>query len=207
MPPSGQVLAGLLSWIDVNWPLRRICANWPVFATYSLHFFKDDLEPMTDAMDLKILGKLQKDCDQSLELLSDSVGLSSTSCYRRIRRMESVGIIKAKVAVLDERKLGIQVTAFFLIKLDRDSQDIDRKMQHILSTHPEIQDCYLMTGEFDFVMVAKFRDAAEYTEYIYRFLETYRDIPIRTYSSTLVVRTVKKSYELPLRGVGFCTGG
>jgi len=169
--------------------------------------FKDDLEPMTDAMDLKILGKLQKDCDQSLELLSDSVGLSSTSCYRRIRRMESVGIIKAKVAVLDERKLGIQVTAFFLIKLDRDSNDIDRRMQHILLSHPEIQDCYLMTGEFDFVMVAKFRDAAEYTDYIYRFLETYRDIPIRTYSSTLVVRTVKKSYELPLQGVGFCSGG
>lgn len=58
---------------------------------------------MTDAMDLKILGKLQKDCTQSLDLLSDSVGLSSTSCYRRIRRLESVGIIKAKVAVLDEK--------------------------------------------------------------------------------------------------------
>lgn len=155
---------------------------------------------MTDAMDLKILGKLQKDCSQNLELLSDSVGLSSTSCYRRIRRLESAGIIKAKVAILDERKLGIQVTAFFLVKLDRDSNDIDRKMQHILAGHPEIQDCYLMTGEFDFVMVAKFRDATEYTDYIYRFLDTYRDIPIRTYSSTLVVRTVKKSYELPLEG-------
>jgi Lrp/AsnC family transcriptional regulator len=73
-------------------------------------------------------------------------------------------------------------------------------MQHILASHPEIQDCYLMTGEFDFVMVAKFRDATEYTDYIYRFLDTYREIPIRTYSSTLVVRTVKKSYELPLGG-------
>ncbi len=58
----------------------------------------------------------------------------------------------------------------------------------------------LSEGEFDFVMVAKFRDATEYTDYIYRFLDTYRDIPIRTYSSTLVVRTVKKSYELPLGG-------
>lgn len=155
---------------------------------------------MTDDMDLKILVRLQKDCSQSLESLSDSVGLSSTSCYRRIRRLESAGIIKAKVAILDERKLGIQVTAFFLVKLDRDSYDIDRKMQHILASHPEIQDCYLMTGEFDFVMVAKFRDAIEYTDYTYRFLDTYRDIPIRTYSSTLVVRTVKRSYELPLEG-------
>ncbi len=179
--------------------MARLCDGF-------IAFFKDDFETMTDAMDLKILGRLQKDCGQSLDLLSDSVGLSSTSCYRRIRRMESVGIIKAKVAVLDERKLGIQVTAFFLIKLDKDSNDIDRKMQHILASRPEIQDCYLLTGEFDFVMVAKFRDATEYTEYIYRFLDTYRDIPIRTYSSTLVVRTVKKSYELPLQGVGFGAG-
>lgn len=70
-------------------------------------------------------------------------------------------------------------------------------MLHILASHPEIQDCYLMTGEFDFVMVAKFRDTTEYTNSIYRFLDTYRDIPVRTYTSTLVMRTVKKSYELP----------
>lgn len=193
-------MAGLLSSVDGRGPARRNRANCPALAANSLQFFKEDTAKMTDAMDLKILGKLQKDCSQNLELLSDSVGLSSTSCYRRIRRLESAGIIKAKVAILDERKLGIQVTAFFLVKLDRDSNDIDRRMQHILASHPEIQDCYLMTGEFDFVMVAKFRDAAEYTDYIYRFLDTYRDIPIRTYSSTLVVRTVKKSYELPLGG-------
>ncbi|MFJ3483309.1 Lrp/AsnC family transcriptional regulator [Pseudomonas sp. NPDC090202] len=155
---------------------------------------------MADAIDLKILGRLQKDCTESLELLSDSVGLSSTSCYRRIRRMEDAGLIRAKVAVLDEKKLGIQVTALFLVKLDRDTPDIDRRMQHILCSRPEIQDCYLMTGEYDFVMVAKLRDATEYTDYIYNFLDTYREIPIRTYSSTLVIRTIKKSFELPLQG-------
>jgi len=156
---------------------------------------------MADTIDLRILSRLQKDCTQSLGLLSDQVGLSSTSCYRRIKRMEESGVIRAKVAVLDEKKLGIQVTAMFMIKLDKGTTDIDRRMQQILATRPEIQDCYLMTGEFDFVMVAKLRDTNEYTEYIYNFLDTYREIPIRVYSSTMVIRTVKKSFELPLGGV------
>ncbi|GAB7531919.1 Lrp/AsnC family transcriptional regulator [Pseudomonas sp. 3A(2025)] len=156
---------------------------------------------MTDAIDLRILSRLQKDCTQGLELLSDNVGLSPTSCYRRIKRMEDSGLIRARVAVLDEKKLGIQVTAMFMIKLDKDTADVDRRMQQILATRPEIQECYLVTGEFDFVMVAKLRDANEYTDYIYNFLETYRDISIRTYSSTLVIRTVKKSFELPLNGL------
>lgn len=89
----------------------------------------------------------------------------------------------------------------FMIKLDKDTADIDRRMQQILASRPEVQECYLITGEFDFVMVAKLRDATEYTDYIYNFLETYKDIPIRTYSSTLVIRTVKKSFEIPLNGL------
>lgn len=156
---------------------------------------------MADAIDLRILGRLQKDCTQSLELLSDNVGLSPTSCYRRIKRLEDNGVIRARVAVLDEKKLGLQVTAMFMIKLDKDTADIDRRMQQILASRPEVQECYLITGEFDFVMVAKLRDATEYTDYIYNFLETYKDIPIRTYSSTLVIRTVKKSFEIPLHGL------
>ncbi|BAP43160.1 Lrp/AsnC family transcriptional regulator [Pseudomonas sp. 21LCFQ02] len=156
---------------------------------------------MADAIDLRILGRLQKDCSQSLELLSDNVGLSPTSCYRRIKRLEDNGVIRARVAVLDDKKLGLQVTAMFMIKLDKDTADIDRRMQQILASRPEVQECYLITGEFDFVMVAKLRDATEYTDYIYNFLETYKDIPIRTYSSTLVIRTVKKSFEIPLNGL------
>ncbi|KEO58923.1 Lrp/AsnC family transcriptional regulator [Thalassospira sp. MBR-102] len=153
---------------------------------------------MADAIDLKILAKLQKDCTQSLESLSDSVGLSPTSCYRRIKKLESDGVIRARCAILDEKKLGFQVTAMFLIKLEKDSADIDQRMQQILKNRPEIQHCYLIAGDFDFVMIAKFRDATEYTDYIYHFLETYADIPIQTYTSKLVVRTVRQDWALPL---------
>ncbi|WP_083265464.1 Lrp/AsnC family transcriptional regulator [Sinorhizobium alkalisoli] len=153
---------------------------------------------MADVLDTKILKKLQEDCTMSLELLSESVGLSATSCYRRIKKMESHGLIKAKRAILDERKLGFQVTAIFMIKLQKDSADIDQRMYRILEKRPEIQHCHLISGDFDFVLLAKFRDAAEYTDYIYRFLEIYSDIPIRNYSSSIVVRTVRQNEILPL---------
>ncbi|PJR12765.1 Lrp/AsnC family transcriptional regulator [Sinorhizobium meliloti] len=153
---------------------------------------------MADVLDTKILKKLQEDCTMSLDLLSESVGLSPTSCYRRIKKMETQGLIKAKRAILDERKLGFQVTAMFMIKLQRDSSDVDRRMHKILEKRPEIQQCHLISGDFDFVLLAKFRDAAEYTDYIYRFLEIYADIPIRNYSSSIVVRTIRQNEILPL---------
>ncbi|RCK50362.1 AsnC family transcriptional regulator [Thalassospira profundimaris] len=153
---------------------------------------------MADALDLKILAKLQEDCSMNLDALSESVGLSSTSCYRRIKRLETDGVIKARRALLDEKKLGFQVTAVFMVKLEKDSPDIDRRMQRILETRPEVQHCYLMSAEFDFLIIAKFRDANEYTDYIYHFLETYQDIPIQNYSSKLVVRSIRQNWELPL---------
>lgn len=153
---------------------------------------------MTDAIDLKILDHLQKDCSINLEALSEKVCLSPTSCYRRIKKLEKNGVIQSKRAVLDERQLGFQVTAVFSIKLEKDSPDIDQRMKKILETRPEILHCYLISGDFDFIMIAKFRDATEYTDYIYHFLETYEDIPIQSYSSKLVVRKIRESWQLPL---------
>lgn len=153
---------------------------------------------MTDAIDLKILSRLQQDCTINLDRLSEEVCLSPTSCYRRIKKMEKNGTIHSRRAMLDERHLGFQVTAVFSIKLEKDSPDIDKRMQRILETRPEILHCYLISGDFDFIMIAKFRDATEYTNYIYHFLETYSDIPIQSYSSKLVVRKIRESWNLPL---------
>ncbi|WP_417806149.1 Lrp/AsnC family transcriptional regulator [Thalassospira lucentensis] len=151
-----------------------------------------------DKIDLKILDKLQEDCTANLDVISEHAGLSSASCHRRIKKLESEGFIKAKKAQLDEKKLGFQVTAVFLVALDKDTSDVDHKMQRILATRPEVMQCYLITGAYDFAMVAKFRDASDYTDYIYHFLETYDDLAIKNYSSHLVVRTLREKNALPL---------
>lgn len=152
---------------------------------------------MRDA-DLLILKLLQEDCSLSLEAISERVNMSIASCHRRIKALEARGEIKGRRAMLDADKLGFKVTGIFLIKLGQDTFDVDRRMAQILDCDPAVVASYLVTGEFDFVLIAKFRTAAEYTDYIYSFLETYADIRIQSYTSQLVVRTLRETAALPL---------
>lgn len=149
-------------------------------------------------VDISILKLLQEDCSLSLEAISEQVNLSVASCHRRIKALEAKGAIKGRRAVLDANMLGFPVTGIFLIKLAQDGPDVDRRLMQRLEREPAIVTCYLVTGEFDFVMIAKFRTAAEYTDYIYSFLDTYEDIRIQSYTSSLVVRTLRDSAALPL---------
>ncbi len=151
-----------------------------------------------DAIDLALLAELQRDCSLSLEAISEAVGLSPPGCQRRIKKLEASGHIVARRAILDEGKLGFSVTGIFLVKLDKDTPDIERRMRDVTTVRSEVMHCYLIGGEYDFVIICKFRDAEEYTDYIYNFLEIYEDIPILNYSSDIVVRKIKNSTELPL---------
>lgn len=107
-------------------------------------------------------------------------------------------MIKGRRVTLDPEKLGFQVTGIFLIKLGQDVFDVDRRLAKILERESAVVASYLVAGEFDFVLIAKFRTAAEYTDYIYSFLETYADIRIQSYTSQLVVRTLRETAALPL---------
>ncbi|CAH0991022.1 DNA-binding transcriptional activator DecR [Sinobacterium norvegicum] len=153
---------------------------------------------MTDEADLKILRELQKNCSQGLEALGEAVGMSTASCHRRIKKMEADKVILGKNLLLDEKKLGVQVTAMITIQLDIDTFDVDVRMQKIVQQQPEVMGCYLLSGDCDFVLIVKFSDVNAYTDYIYHFLETYKEIPIKTYSSKLVVRKVKEISDIPI---------
>ncbi len=155
-------------------------------------------ETILDSLDLKILKELQADGDVNLDEMSHRVGLSATSCHRRIKRLESQGVIRGRTVLLDEKKVGIQVTAIFMITLERDDRGVVERMERLIASRPEIAGCYLLSGDFDFMLIAKFADATEYTDYIYHFLETFHTIPIRTYTSKLVVRILRQSTQLPL---------
>lgn len=148
--------------------------------------------------DLSILRLLQEDCSLSLDAISEKVNLSATSCHRRIKALEAKGAIKGRRAVLDPNVVGFSVTGIFLIKLAQDDRNVDRRLMQRLESQPMVVSCYLVTGEFDFIMIAKFSSAAEYTDYIYNFLETYEDMGIQSYTSSLVVRTLCDTGGLPL---------
>ena len=149
-------------------------------------------------VDQKILGILQKDSTLSLGAISEKVNLSIASCHRRIKALEANGVIKGRRAILDPTKLGFAVTGIFMINLEKDSSEVDSQLLAQLRDRPEVIACYLVTGDSDFIIIAKFRTAEEYTDYIYNFIETFRALPIHSYTSSLVIRTLRETFSLPI---------
>ena len=119
-----------------------------------------------DAIDRKILDRLQRDGRTSNQDLSQAVGLSPSPCLRRVRALEEAGIITSYVALLSPEAVGLPVTAFVRVRLS--SQD-DRHLAEFESAvvgFPEIMVCYLMTGESDYQLRVQVESLAAFEEFL-----------------------------------------
>ena len=103
-----------------------------------------------DAMDLKILRNLQDDGRMSLADLAAKVGLSPSPCLRRVRILEKVGVITRYVAVLDQVAVGLPVSVFVSVKLEKQKEDLLDRFAKTIARWPEVLECYLMTGPRDY---------------------------------------------------------
>src|SRR5690606_9996729 len=131
------------------------------------------------------------------QALADRVGLSASPCARRLRLLEEHGVIKGYTAVIDQRRVGLPVNAFASIKLERQrEEDLDR-FKEAVTRWPEVVDCYLMTGQRDFLMriVASDLDAYE------RFLKDKltRLDNVASIETSFALGQVKRSEVLPIR--------
>src|ERR1700759_2700990 len=99
-----------------------------------------------DATDKKLLAVLQKDGLSSLAEISAQIGLSPSPCLRRIRLLEKAGVIDRYVAVLSQEKVGLPVSVFVSVRLDRQRGDALDKFSKSIHRWPEVLECYLMTG-------------------------------------------------------------
>src|ERR1700754_3361183 len=103
-----------------------------------------------DDTDRKILGLLQQDGRISLADLAGKVGLSPSPCLRRVRILEKAGVIARYVAVLDQQAVGLPVSVFISIKLEKQKQDALNRFSTTIARWPEVLECYLMTGPRDY---------------------------------------------------------
>ncbi len=118
-------------------------------------------QPLDD-FDLKILAILQKDNLTPQRTIGEAVNLSAPAVQRRIKRMTDMGVIKANVAVVDPDALGQPITIFVEVEvISETAAQIEAAKQQFAST-PEIQQCYYVTGEADFVLVLVVSDMARY---------------------------------------------
>jgi Lrp/AsnC family leucine-responsive transcriptional regulator len=103
-------------------------------------------------IDRRIISVIQGDGKITVNELAERVGLSPSPCARRVRLMEEAGIIKGYAAIIDQKKVGLPISAFASIKLERQREEDLERFARAVSGWPEVVDCYLMTGQRDYLM-------------------------------------------------------
>src|ERR1700686_5906966 len=119
-----------------------------------------------DAVDRKILALLQEDGRMSLADLAAKVSLSPSPCLRRVRMLERAGVIARYVAVLDQQAVGLPVSVFVSVKLERQREQALERFAKAIARWPEVLECYLMTGPRDYWLRAVVADLAGYEQFL-----------------------------------------
>ena len=149
-----------------------------------------------DAVDRKILGQLQADGRISLANLAAKVGLSPSPCLRRVRNLERDGVISRYVAVLDQRAVGLPVSIFISIKLEKQKQEALDKFSKTIARWPEVLECYLMTGPRDYWLRVVVPDLDAYERFLKQKLTRLEGIA--SIESSFALEQVKYTNVLPL---------
>jgi Lrp/AsnC family transcriptional regulator, leucine-responsive regulatory protein len=149
-----------------------------------------------DAVDRKILVQLQANGRMSLAELADKVGLSASPCLRRVRMLENAGVISRYVAVLDQRAVGLPVSVFVSIKLERQKQDALDRFAKAIERWPEVLECYLMTGPRDYWLRVVVPDLAAYERFVRQKLTRLEGIA--SIESSFALEQVKYTNVLPV---------
>ena len=149
-----------------------------------------------DAIDRKILACLQVDGRMTLADLADKVGLSPSPCLRRVRILEKRGVISRYVAVLDQRAVGLPVSVFVSIRLERQRQEALDRFAKAIERWPEVLECYLMTGPRDYWLRVVVPDLAAYERFVKQKLTRIEGIA--SIESSFALEQVKYTNILPL---------
>jgi Lrp/AsnC family transcriptional regulator, leucine-responsive regulatory protein len=148
-----------------------------------------------DSFDNKILKALQSNARASLQEISAQVGLSSSPCWSRIKRMEDAGIIQGYSVRLNAEALGFKDTVLVQVTLDSHSDNTLEKFGQALAQIPEIVEAFLVSGDYDYLLRVVVRDTKDYERLLRETL--YKIKGIRHSRSSFVLRTLKRA-DLPL---------
>ncbi|MFT4816060.1 MAG: Lrp/AsnC family transcriptional regulator [Pseudohongiellaceae bacterium] len=148
------------------------------------------------SLDLKLLKLLQQDARISTAELADKVGLSQSPCWRRICRLEEAGVIRKKVVLLDNEKVGMKAVIFTAINLSTHYGKTLEEFEQRVKIFPEVVECYTMTGSMDYMLKIVTRDMHHYEKFAREHLA---QIPnIREMHSNVAITRIKDTTELPL---------
>ena len=148
-----------------------------------------------DKIDLEILKILQNDSSRSLDSISDEVGVSLNTCWRRISRMESKAIIERRVALIDNEKIGLPLTVFVFISTDNHSKEWTQMLSNAVVSINEIVEFYRLTGNTDYILKMMVRNVDHYDS-VYKQL--IKLVKISDVSASFAMEKIKFTTELPI---------
>ena len=149
-----------------------------------------------DAIDLKILDVLQRNARVSNAELAQSVGLSPSPCLRRIRNLEQAGVISKYAAILDQTVVELSISVFVQVTLERQVESALETFERLIRERAEVLECYLMTGDADYLLRIVVPDVAAYEQFLKDHLTR---IPgVASIKSSFALNRVKYETALPI---------
>ncbi len=149
-----------------------------------------------DAVDQRILQALQEDGRLTATDLAERVGITTSPCLRRLRILEEAGIIRGYTALVDQTKIGLPISVFVSIKLERQSEEAMERFETALRRCPEVMECYLMTGPRDYLLRVVAKDLNDYERFVKGTLTRINGIA--NIESSFALGQVKHSNSLPI---------
>jgi DNA-binding Lrp family transcriptional regulator len=153
---------------------------------------------MLDSIDWKILNLLQNDARITNIELSRAIGLSASPCLARVKALEKSGHISRNVSQVDSLKVGLKLSVFINVTLERQVESALERFEESIKLRPEVMECYLMTGESDYLIRVVVADIQILEDFILNFLSKISGIG--NIKSSFALKQVKYKTALPLPG-------
>ena len=147
-----------------------------------------------DKMDRAILELLQRDASLSVGEIAERVSISKSACWRRIQNLEQQGVIRERVALLDQSKVDLPLTVYVLIRTNQHNDAWAEQFRRVTQHIPGVLEVHRMSGDLDYLIKAVVKDMAGYDS-------LYKDLikaDLFDVSSSFVMETMKQTTELPL---------
>jgi Lrp/AsnC family transcriptional regulator, leucine-responsive regulatory protein len=154
-----------------------------------------DATPL-DSYSLALLAELQRDSRQTVQQLADAVGLSPTPCWKRVKEMEALGVIRGYTALVDREKVGLNLAVIVEANLSQHNEELVRRFEEAVAASPQIVRCLSTTGQADYVMTVLVADVQHYERFLH---DTIFKLPGVTHvRSSIVLKEIKSEVRLPV---------
>jgi Lrp/AsnC family leucine-responsive transcriptional regulator len=149
-----------------------------------------------DAIDRKILRILQEQADISHAQLADAVGASPASCWRRIKALETAGVLEKAVRLVNPEMVGRGLNVFCQVRMKSHDLLARRNFERFVESHEEVLECYSMSGDWDYLLRVVVADVADYERLLMHGILTHE--AVATSSSHFALKSVKYSTAIPV---------